>query len=197
VAQRTSGGRPLRVWVFEDANVTVNRPVYDSAMATNMTHIITTRTADRRSLIRCGALAAAALIALIPLAPARPAQTVVVTLSLTRFSKLGSLDAGQYAGVSPGRVVVHVGDALVFTNADTRHHTATGIGEQAAFPENPRWTDSALQSSGKIGPDPWSTGDLAPGARSAPMVATKTGTFLYGCFYDYSAGMRGEIVVQP
>lgn len=162
-----------------------------------MTHIITPRTAHRRPLVLCAALAAAALTALVPLAPARPAQTAVVTLSLTRFSKLGSLDAGQYVGVSPGRVVVHVGDAVVFTNADTRHHTATGIGEQATFPENPRWTDSALQSSGKIGPDSWSTGDLAPGARSAPIVASRAGTFLYGCFYDYSAGMRGEIVVQP
>lgn len=167
-------------------------------MATNMTHVNKTCSQTRRGLrAPFGAIAAAVLIGILPSGPARPAQTVTITLNLARFSKLGQIDAGQYVGVSAGRVVVHVGDAIVFANTDTRHHTATGIGELSAFPDNPRWTDSALQASGKIGPDPWSTGDLAPGAHSAPIVATKPGTFLYGCFYDYSAGMRGEIVVQP
>jgi plastocyanin len=166
-------------------------------MATNMTHVNTARPQSSHPRVLLGALAAAVMVALLPTGPARPAQTQTLTLSLTRFSKLGQLDAGQYMGVSAGRIVLHVGDAVIFVNADTRHHTATGIGELASFPANPRWTDSALQASGKIGPDPWSTGDLAPGAHSAPIVATKPGTFLYGCFYDYSAGMRGEIVVQP
>jgi len=137
------------------------------------------------------------LVGAAQLTTARAAQTATVTLSLTRFSKVGQLDAGQYAGVSPGRIVIHVGDAVVFANADSRHHTATGLGGETSFPDNPRWTDSALQASGKISADPWSTGDLAPGAKSAPIIATQPGTFLYGCFYDYSAGMRGEIVVQP
>lgn len=135
--------------------------------------------------------------ALAPAARANARQTVFVTLSFTRYAKVGQLDAGQYAGVSQGKVVIHVGDSIVFTNADTRHHTATGIPDETTFPDNPRWTDSALQASGKIGADAWSTGDLAPGTHSSPIAATKPGMYLYGCFFDYSAGMRGEIVVLP
>lgn len=120
-----------------------------------------------------------------------------VALDLTRYSKVGHLSAGDYAGVSPGRLVVHVGDSIVFVNSDSRHHTATSLGEISAFPQNPHWTDAVLHTSGNIGAGSWSTGDIAPGARSAPIVATKAGTYLYGCFFDYSAGMRGEIVVEP
>jgi plastocyanin len=164
-----------------------------------MIHINLARMKAARPHVLLGAIAVAILACMLPAGAAKPAQTATttITLSLTRFSKLGQIDAGQYMGVSAGKVIIRVGDAVVFVNGDTRHHTATGIGEIASFPDNPRWTDSALQASGKIGPDPWSTGDLAPGAHSAPIVATKPGTFLYGCFYDYSAGMRGEIVVQP
>lgn len=133
---------------------------------------------------------------LIAAQPARSGQSATVTLSLTRYSKVGQLPAGPYAGVSPGRTVVHVGDAVVFVNADSRHHTASGI-SGTSFPENPQWTDSALRASGRIGAGDWSTGDLAPGARSTPIVTAKPGTYLFGCFFDYSTGMRGEIVVEP
>jgi plastocyanin len=135
---------------------------------------------------------------LVSAAPAHPTQTAVVTLSIARYSKVEQLDAGPYIGVSPGKLVLHVGDSVVFSNVDTRHHTATGIPDETSFPaDTPHWTDQALQASRKLGTAPWSTGDLAPGARSAPLVATTPGTFLYGCFYDYSAGMRGEIIVEP
>lgn len=100
-------------------------------------------------------------------------------------------------GVSPGIARVHVGDQIVFANTDSRRHTATGLGSAAEFPENPRWTESALKLSGQIGPGVWSSGEIAPGARSAPLVAAKPGTYLYGCFFDYSTGMRGEIIVEP
>ncbi len=122
---------------------------------------------------------------------------VIVTLDLTRYSSVAHLDAGAYAGVSPGRIVVHVGQMVVFVNSDARHHTATSLGEASEFPQDPRWTDSALKASGTIGSGAWTTGDIAPGARSSPIAATRAGTYLYGCFYDYSAGMRGEIVVEP
>jgi len=122
---------------------------------------------------------------------------VTVTLDLTRYSGVQHLAAGPYAGVSPGRVVVHVGDAVVFVNSDDRHHTATSLGEATSFPQDPRWTDSVLHPSGSIGGGMWSSGDLAPGARSSPIPVTKPGTYLYGCFFDYSAGMRAEIIVEP
>jgi plastocyanin len=131
-------------------------------------------------------------------APAKTAPvSTVVTLNLTRYSKVAQLDAGDYVGVSPGRVVVHVGDQIVFVNNDTRHHTATLLLEAKEFPQDPHWTESAQRSSGKIGAEVWSTGDIAPGARSAPLLVTKPGIYLYGCFYHYTAGMRGEIVVEP
>jgi len=130
-------------------------------------------------------------------APARAVVApVTVTLDLGRSAKVVHLDAGDAAGVSPARVVVRVGQSVVFLNNDSRHHTATSLGDVQVFPESPRWTENALRASGSIGAGTWSTGDLAPGARSSPIEATKPGTYLFGCFFDYSAGMRGEIIVE-
>ncbi len=150
-----------------------------------------------RTLARrlCGLLVVVSLLGIS--SAARSAGASVVTLNLDRYSKIDHLDAGDYVGVSPGRVIVHVGDAIVFDNTDSRDHTATSIEDASVFPQDPHWTPSALKFSGKIGEGPWTTGDLAPGARSAPIVAAKAGKYLYGCFYDYSAGMRGEIIVEP
>ncbi len=170
---------------------------YGNAMATTMTQITRPNRSATGLPALCGIALWAVCIALVFAVPAKSAQTDFITLSLTRYAKVGQIDAGQFVGVSPGRVVIHVGDSIVFQNADTRHHTATGIAEETTFPDNPRWTDNALQAGGKIGAGAWSTGDLAPGAHSSPVIATKPGTYLYGCFFDYSAGMRGEIVVQP
>jgi plastocyanin len=137
-------------------------------------------------------------VLLIAVAPARTATApAIVTLDLTRYSKVAHIDAGAYAGVAPGRIVVHVGQAVVFVNSDSRHHTATSLGDVSEFPRDPHWTEGALHASGTIGAGAWSTGDIAPGARSSAIAATKAGTYLYGCFYDYTAGMRGEIVVEP
>jgi plastocyanin len=156
----------------------------------------TSMRAARPSLVLAAWLGLTTLV--VPLGPGRTAPgQAIVTLNLTRFAKVAHIDAGEYAGVSPGRIVVHLGEEVVFVNSDSRHHTATSLPDASEFPENPQWTDGALRASGKIGEQIWSTGDLAPGARSAPLVATRAGTYLYGCFFDYSAGMRGEIVVEP
>lgn len=122
---------------------------------------------------------------------------VVVSLNLSKYTAVRSTDAGSTVGVKPDVVRVHVGDSIVFVNDDSAHHTATSLVDAASFVDDPRWTDDALRPSGDIGPGFWSTGDLSPGQRSAPMVARKAGTYLYGCFFDYGAGMRGEIVVEP
>lgn len=156
------------------------------------------------------AVAAAALLAAAP-GPAhvdRPhanehqdagngGPAVVVSLSLSKYTAVRSTDAGSTVGVKPDVVRVHVGDSIVFVNDDTDHHTATSLVAASTFVDDPRWTDDALRSTGDIGPGFWSTGDLAPGQRSTPMVARKAGTYLFGCFFDYGAGMRGEIVVAP
>lgn len=122
---------------------------------------------------------------------------VIVSLSLSKYTAVRSTDAGSTVGVKPDVVHVHVGDSIVFVNDDTDHHTATSLASATSFVDDPRWTDDALKASGSIGPGFWSTGDLSPGQRSAPMVAAKAGTYLFGCFFDYGAGMRGEIVVEP
>ena len=125
------------------------------------------------------------------------AKTYVVNLSLSRYSTVRHLVAGDYLGVSPAILRVRVGDSVAFANVDTHHHTATGIPAASNFSANPRWTDEALKPSAQLGPGAWSTGDLAPGEKSAPLRAVKPGAYLYGCFYDYSAGMRGQIIVEP
>ncbi|MFI5388900.1 MAG: hypothetical protein ACHQY2_04200 [Candidatus Eremiobacterales bacterium] len=153
------------------------------------------------------AVAAAAVLAAVP-APAhaaRPHQsqdqgngtTVVVSLSLSKYTAVKAIDAGSTVGVKPDVIRVHVGDSVVFVNDDTDHHTATSLLNAATFVDDPRWTDDALRPNGEIGPGFWSTGDLSPGQRSAPLIARKPGTYLFGCFFDYGAGMRGEIVVEP
>jgi plastocyanin len=120
-----------------------------------------------------------------------------IHLSLDRYASIAHLPAGDSVGVAPPVVTVHVGDAVVFVNDDaSAHHTATGLPGADRFSE-PRWSAAVLKPLGTIGPNPWSTGDLAPGAKSAPMLTNVAGTFLYGCFFHYSAGMRGTIVVRP
>lgn len=122
---------------------------------------------------------------------------ITVTLGLERNAKITHLAAGDSVGVAPAIVHVHVGDAIVFVNADQQaQHTATGLPGAARFGE-PRWTEAVLKPFGTIGAEPWSSGVIAPGASSAPLVAASPGTFLYGCFFHYSAGMRGEIIVEP
>lgn len=144
------------------------------------------------------ALCMIALLSLQSGSQAAPAaRTAIVTLSLSRFPSVAHMLAGDYAGVSPGLIRVHVGDEIIFVNADSRHHTATSLLAKTSFPDEPHWADSALRYSGNIGSADWSTGDIAPGARSAPLTAKKAGTYLYGCFYDYSAGVRGVVVVEP
>lgn len=146
--------------------------------------------------------AAAACLALLvglsaPRVHAAAGTVVVVHLKLDRNSKLTHLDAGDSVGVSPATVRVHVGDAIVFQNDDPAiAHTATGLPNATRFVE-PRWTDAMLKPVGTIGADAWSTGTLAPGAKSAPLTLAAPGTFLYGCFFHYSAGMRGQIIVEP
>ena len=126
------------------------------------------------------------------------ATTVDIYLSLTKFAKVAHLDAGASVGVSPSKAVVHVGDTIVFVNADADgRHTATSLAASAKFIDSPKWTDAVLKPSGAIGDGAWSTGELAPGAKSQALRADRPGEFLYGCFFDYGAGMRGEIIVEP
>jgi plastocyanin len=154
-----------------------------------MKHICPGYAAALAAITLCLASAAAA--------SARDGDPVLVSLSLSKYTSVQTIDGGSSVGVRPGMLHVHVGDRIVFVNDDTDHHTATALLNAATFVDDPRWTDDALHQTGAIGEGFWSTGDLSPGQRSAPIVARKAGTYLYGCFFDYGAGMRGEIVVDP
>jgi plastocyanin len=151
----------------------------------------------------CPGIAALSLSVAVMLAAGGAAQArdasdpVVVNLSLSKYASVQTIEAGSIVGVHPGLVRLHVGDRIVFVNDDSAHHTATSLLNAATFVDDPRWTDDALHQTGAIGQGFWSTGDLAPGQRSNPIVARKAGTYLFGCFFDYGAGMRGEIVVEP
>lgn len=137
-----------------------------------------------------------ALVTQIAAGATAQADGATVTLSITRFGQVHRIDAGDYFGASPGVVRVKVGDRVTFVNEDAKHHTATGIVGARSFVPDPHWTDAALGAAGAIGGGAWSTGDLAPG-KSATVMTAKPGTYLWGCFFEYSAGMRGEIVVEP
>ncbi|MDQ6824437.1 MAG: hypothetical protein M3007_03115 [Candidatus Eremiobacteraeota bacterium] len=147
---------------------------------------------------KLGGVAVVALCAVLIGAAPQANGVPIVTLSLAHYPRITRLAAGESVGIAPGQLRVHVGARIVFVNGDVaRHHTATAIVNAGSFSGDPRWTDTALNASGNINGGQWSTGDLAPGARSAPLLAAKPGTYLYGCFFHYSAGMRAEIVVEP
>lgn len=146
---------------------------------------------------RFGAMAlSAAAAALVGFAAQARADDVTVALSLTKFPAVVHTPAGDVVGVAPAVLHVHVGDRITFKNEDTRSHTATGL-TGATFVQDPAWTDESLKPMTVIGAAPWSTGEIRPGGTSSQLTVKTPGTYLYGCFYDYSAGMRGEIVVEP
>lgn len=59
---------------------------------------------------------------------------------------------------APDPVQISACDAVVWLNAHDQAHTSTGTGSQT-----------------------WTTGDLAPGARSEPVRFESTGSFAYQC----------------
>lgn len=125
------------------------------------------------------------------------AQTVTVSLSLAKYDSVKHGQAGDFVGVSPGVLRVHVGDQIVFVNDDVKAHTVTSLPDSSSFPQDPHWTDDVLRPSGAIGAGAWTSGEIKPGASARPIAVKKAGKYLYGCFYDYSAGMRGEIIADP
>jgi plastocyanin len=137
------------------------------------------------------------LSALLAGSPPAQAQTITVSLSLAKYDSIKHGQAGDFVGVSPGVLHVHVGDQIVFVNEDSKVHTVTSLPESNAFTEDPHWTDDVLRASGAIGTGAWTSGEIKPGASSRPIAVKKAGKYLYGCFYDYSAGMRGEIIADP
>jgi len=127
------------------------------------------------------------------------AATGVMTIdvSLTAFAAT-TIPQGISLGYSPAELFVPVGTQIRFVNQDSFAHTASSVGH-TAFPSGSPLTGVALTpspSDSGLSTGGWSSGNLAPGASSPVFVADTPGTYLFGCFYHYGAGMRGAIVVQ-
>jgi plastocyanin len=122
------------------------------------------------------------------------AGALIVGESLIKYGQVSS-NFGMVGGFSPGIVVVAEGTILQFHNEDSFNHTASGI-NAASFPSGNPIPSSAQQRSGTdVSQTGWSSGVLLPNAFSQPLATSKTGTYLFGCFYHYPL-MRGVVIVQ-
>lgn len=121
-------------------------------------------------------------------------STVTIDVNLTN-DPAGATPAGIGAGYAPVATTVAVGDGIRFHNTDGFAHTATAIAG-AAFPTAFPFSAAALVASGTTLSGGFSTGSLAAGASSQRLVADRTGTYLFGCFYHYGSPMRAAIVVR-
>jgi plastocyanin len=125
---------------------------------------------------------------------ATSAATTTIGISLTN-SVVVTTAYGTSGGFSPAVMTVAVGTYVRFVNNDSFAHTSTSM-RAATFPSAEPFDASALTESGTSLSGGWSTGALAPGHISQPLLADKPGTYLYGCFFHYGAPMRAAIVVH-
>lgn len=124
-----------------------------------------------------------------------------VDLNLTVYQNPTNTPYGQSIAIKPPLLNVAVGDSIVFKNADGFNHTATSIpvadtNNETQFPTKYPFGSSALSQAGATLSGGWTSGALQAGSTSQTVVADKAGTYLYGCFYHYSANMRGAIVAK-
>lgn len=124
------------------------------------------------------------------------ATTLVIDANLTNFGP-GSTPAGNGGGYSRLVTTVNVGATIQFLNTDGFAHTATSVPDNpSTFPSGFPFSSAALQQSGHLLSQGWSSGDMQAGVSSQILLADKTGTYLFGCFHHYGAPMRGVIIVQ-
>ncbi len=123
------------------------------------------------------------------------ASAVTVAISLINYPDMSSA-YGMVGGFNPAIVVVAHGTAIQFHNQDGFNHTASSIAG-SSFPAGSPIPSSALTPSGSdVSQANWSSGLLPGGAYSRTFLTSSIGQYLFGCFYHYSSGMRGVIVVQ-
>jgi plastocyanin len=120
---------------------------------------------------------------------------VTIDVSLTQFSQ-SPTPYGTSLGYSPAVTTVSVGTQIHFVNIDSFAHTATAIPGATTFPSGSPFTAAALQQKGTTLSGGFSSGALQPNASSQSITADQPGTYLYGCFFHYGAGMRAAIVAQ-
>jgi len=120
---------------------------------------------------------------------------VTIDVSLTQFAQTPT-PYGTSLGYSPAVTTVSVGTQIHFVNVDSFAHTATEIPGATTFPNGSPFNAGALQQKGTTLSGGFSSGALQPNASSQSITADRPGTYLFGCFFHYGAGMRAAIVAQ-
>ena len=123
-------------------------------------------------------------------------SVTTVDVSIAAFGAQTTL-AGSARGFSPAAITIPVGSGVRFVNVDNTTHTVTAIPGASTFPSISPFSASALQpgATSELS-GVWGAGVLQPGAASGVFVANTPGTYLYGCFFHYSGGMRGVIIAR-
>ena len=123
-------------------------------------------------------------------------SVTTVDVSIAAFGPQ-TTPVGSALGFSPASITIPVGSGVRFVNVDNTTHTVTAIPGATTFPSISPFSAAALQpgtTSDLSGA--WGAGVLQPGGASGVFVANTAGTYLYGCFFHYSGGMRGVIVAH-
>jgi plastocyanin len=119
-----------------------------------------------------------------------------VDVSIAAFGAQ-STPVGTALGFSPATITIPVGSGVRFVNVDNTTHTVTAIPGATTFPPVSPFTAAALQPGATSDlSGAWGAGALQPGGTSGVFVANTAGTYLYGCFFHYSGGMRGVIIAH-
>jgi len=131
-----------------------------------------------------------------PPAGAASAAAAATTIDVSLTSSPAAATAyGNAGGYSPLVTSVALGSTVRFLNVDSFAHTASSL-SGTSFPPSSPFTGAALNQSGGTLSGGWTSGTLSPNGASQPLLADKTGTYLYGCFFHYGSPMRGAIVVR-
>ena len=124
------------------------------------------------------------------------ASITTVDVSIAAFGA-SSTPAGSSRGFSPAVITIPVGSGVRFVNVDNTTHTVTAIPGASAFPSTSPFSASALSPGATSDlSGTWGAGVLQPGGSSGVFIANSAGTYLYGCFFHYSGGMRGVIIAH-
>ena len=121
-------------------------------------------------------------------------SSTTIDISLTTSTVVATA-YGSAGGFAPSVVTVPLGSTVRFVNVDSFAHTSSSF-SAATFPAGSPLGGAALTQSGNALSSGWTSGNLAAGAASQPLLADRAGTYLYGCFFHYGAPMRAAIVVQ-
>jgi plastocyanin len=121
---------------------------------------------------------------------------VTIDVSLTQYGQPKQTPYGSSLGYSSTVTTIAVGTELHFVNVDSFAHTASLIPGATTFPSGSPFKGSALTQTGTTLSSKWTSGAMQPNESSQTLTADQPGTYLFGCFFHYGAGMRAAIVAQ-